>query len=136
MEILEILKAAAYIIVVTATPVLVKEALNLFNKKIDQEQEGNKKLQEQEELNKAIDDAQDAISAAVKYVSQTYVDALKKAGRFSADAQAEARTKCIVKAKELLPEASKKAITIIYGNIDKYIETMLEVNVLENKKEA
>ena len=50
---------------------------------------------ESEIAKKYLMDVADAISTAVTYTSQTYVDALKNAGKFDAEAQKEAAQKAL-----------------------------------------
>ena len=66
-------------------------------------------------------EATDAVSTAVTYTSQTFVDALKKEGKFDKDKQQEALKKSLDKAISLLSEPAKKALKDIYGNLETYL---------------
>lgn len=135
MEILEAFKEIAYLIIIGAGTAIVGYGLNIINNKIDKEQENNDKLAEQEKINYWIDEGQRIITDAVKYVSQTYVDSLKKAGAFTKEAQVEAKEKCIERIKSLLSTEGRAYLTKIYKNLDVYIDTKLEAAVGDNKKE-
>lgn len=135
MEILEAFKEIAYLIIIGAGTAIVGYGLNIINNKIDKEQENNDKLAEQEKINYWIDEGQRIITDAVKYVSQTYVDSLKKAGEFTKEAQVEAKEKCIERIKSLLSTEGRAYLTKIYKNLDVYIDTKLEAAVGDNKKE-
>lgn len=135
MEILEAFKEIAYLIIIGAGTAIVGYGLNIINNKIDKEQENNDKLAEQEKINYWIDEGQRIITDAVKYVSQTYVDSLKKAGAFTKEAQVEAKEKCIERIKSLLSTEGRAYLTKIYKNLDLYIDTKLEAAVSDNKKE-
>lgn len=135
MEILEAFKEIAYLIIIGAGTAIVGYGLNIINNKIDKEQENNDKLAEQEKINYWIDECQKIITDAVKYVSQTYVDSLKKAGAFTKEAQVEAKEKCIERIKNLLSTEGRAYLTKIYKNLDLYIDTKLEAAVSDNKKE-
>ena len=135
MEILEAFKEIAYLIIIGAGTAIVGYGLNIINNKIDKEQENNDKLAEQEKINYWIDEGQKIITDAVKYVSQTYVDSLKKAGTFTKEAQVEAKERCIERIKSLLSTEGRAYLTKIYKNLDVYIDTKLEAAVGDNKKE-
>ncbi len=135
MEILEAFKEIAYLIIIGAGTAIVGYGLNIINNKIDKEQENNDKLAEQEKINYWIDEGQKIITDAVKYVSQTYVDSLKKAGAFNKEAQVEAKERCIERIKSLLSTEGRAYLTKIYKNLDVYIDTKLEAAVSDNKKE-
>lgn len=135
MEILEAFKEIAYLIIIGAGTAIVGYGLNIINNKIDKEQENNDKLAEQEKINYWIDEGQKIITDAVKYVSQTYVDSLKKAGAFTKEAQVEAKEKCIERIKSLLSTEGRAYLTKIYKNLDLYIDTKLEAAVSDNKRE-
>ena len=135
MEILEAFKEIAYLIIIGAGTAIVGYGLNIINNKIDKEQKSNEKLAEQEKINYWIDEGQRIITDAVKYVSQTYVDSLKKAGAFTKEAQVEAKERCIERIKSLLSTEGRAYLTKIYKNLDVYIDTKLEAAVGDNKKE-
>lgn len=135
MEILEAFKEIAYLIIIGAGTAIVGYGLNIINNKIDKEQENNDKLAEQEKINYWIDEGQRIITDAVKYVSQTYVDSLKKAGEFTKEAQVEAKERCIERIKSMLSTEGRAYLTKIYKNLDVYIDTKLEAAVGDNKRE-
>ena len=135
MEILEAFKEIAYLIIIGAGTAIVGYGMSIINNKIDKEQESNEKLAEQEKINYWIDEGQKIITDAVKYVSQTYVDSLKKAGTFTKEAQVEAKERCIERIKSLLSTEGRAYLTKIYKNLDVYIDTKLEAAVGDNKRE-
>ena len=75
----------------------------------------------------------DAVSTAVTYTSQTFVDALKKEGKFDKDKQQEALEKSLDKAISLLSEPAKKALEDIYGNLEEYLTSKIEAEVRSQK---
>lgn len=83
-----------------------------------------------------LDEVTEAVATAVTYTSQTYVDALKKKGIFDTEAQLEALQKSKDKALSLLSESAKKVLTSIYGDLNDYLETMIEAQVRVQKQEA
>lgn len=84
-------------------------------------------------IEKYIDFADEAVSIAVKETTQTYVDSLKKQGTFDAEAQKEAFNRTFATAKGLLTEIAVDAITLVYGDVDKWLKSKIESKVAENK---
>ncbi len=78
----------------------------------------------------------EAVTTAVTYTSQTYVDALKKKGIFDTAAQVEALQKAKDKTLALLSESAKDVLASIYGDLNSYLETMIEAQVRMQKQEA
>ena len=81
-----------------------------------------------------IDDALKTIEAAVIATNQTYVDTLKKEGKFDQESQNIAFEKSKQTALRMITEDAKKAITEVYGNIDTFLNTFIESYVKENKE--
>ncbi|WP_295761181.1 hypothetical protein [uncultured Oscillibacter sp.] len=77
----------------------------------------------------------DAISDAVEATSQTYVDALKKAGSFTAEAQAEAAKRALTACIASISPAANAFIKSAYGDLEKYLANRIEAEVRKQKKE-
>ncbi len=75
----------------------------------------------------------DAVSTAVTYTSQTYVDALKKSGEFTKENQEWALKVAIAKAKTLLAEEAIKYLEGAYGSLERYLEGRIEAEVRNQK---
>ena len=75
---------------------------------------------------KYIEMAHNAVSQAVAYTAQTYVDTLKAEGAFTKDKQLEAfhATKAMV--LRILGETAEKALREIYGDFDAWLYTKIE----------
>ena len=82
---------------------------------------------------KYIQMATDAVAQAVAYTSQTYVDALKKQGAFTKEAQLEAFRKSRDKVMEILGDAAVGALMQIYGDFDVWLNTKIEQVCRETK---
>lgn len=80
-----------------------------------------------------LSEAGDAVMQAVEYVSQTYVDSLKKQGKFDGDAQKVAFAQAKEIALQLLTEDAKQMITDLYGDITVWLDTKIEQTVKEQK---
>lgn len=82
---------------------------------------------------KYIDLLSSTIKEAVTSTNQVYVNALKAHNEFSSDAQKEAFKMTYDKVMTILSEDAVKVLTTIYGDLDLYIETKIESEVLANK---
>ena len=80
-----------------------------------------------------LDAVADAVSTAVTYTSQTYVDALKKSGEFTKENQEFALKVAIAKAKALLTEDAIKYLEGAYGSVERYLEGRIEAEVRNQK---
>lgn len=80
-----------------------------------------------------LDAAGAAVSTAVTYTSQTYVDALKKSGKFTKENQETALNLSIEKARGLLTEEAAKFLTKAYGDLNEYLRSLIEAEVRNQK---
>jgi hypothetical protein len=73
--------------------------------------------------------AEKIIVDAVQATNQTFVDELKKAGKFDAAAAEEAfkRTKDAV--LKILPQSTKDALSVLYGDVDAWLSAQIESTV-------
>lgn len=129
MDIKQGIQDVLYLIITGILPLLITYGVLFLKVKIKEQEE---KL-ENEQLVKYIDAASDAISKAVLTVNQTYVDSLKKQGKFDAEAAKIAKQMAIDKAKTLITENSKAAIETLYSDFGAYLNDAIEELVRENK---
>lgn len=129
---MEILKDILYVVLTGFGIAIAKEAVDFFNKKINEIQISTE-IKKHDKLNKYIDDAQKVIGDVVLTVSQTYVESLKKAGEFNKEAQEEAKNKAIAMANELISKEAKEAINVLYGDFKVYLDVTIESVVNQNK---
>ena len=83
--------------------------------------------------NKYLDMLDDTIASTVLATTQTYVEALKKEGKFDADAQKIAFQKTYDAVMAVLTEEAKKYITTAVGDIEVYVTNKIESEVVLNK---
>ncbi|WP_304584733.1 hypothetical protein [Acutalibacter muris] len=83
-----------------------------------------------------IKEITDAIADAVAATSQTYVDALKQAGKFTPEAQAEAAKKALNACLASISPAAMAFIEGIYGDVKDYLTNKIEAEVRKQKNEA
>jgi len=71
----------------------------------------------------------DIIYNCVNEVSQTYVDELKKEGKFNKEAQKIALAKCLEKVKSVMTSELKEWVEETYGDFETFITTLIESTV-------
>ena len=83
--------------------------------------------------NKYLDMLDDTISNAVLATTQTYVETLKKAGKFDLDAQKEAFKKTYDAVMNVLTDEARKYITESVGDLETYVTNKIEAQVKVSK---
>ena len=73
------------------------------------------------------------VTDCVLATSQTYVDSLKKQGKFDAEAQKKAFEMSYNAVLQVLSEDAKAYLTTIYGDLNAYIIQLIEAEVNRNK---
>ncbi len=91
---------------------------------------------ESEIAKKYLTDVADAISTAVTYTSQTYVDALKNSGNFTKENQEEALQKAVEQAEKLLTAEARAFLEKAYGDLNAYLVSRIEAEVRVQKQQA
>lgn len=79
-----------------------------------------------ETASKYMDMACEAVTQAVTYTAQTFVDTLKSSGGFTKEKQLEAFEKAKGKTLEILGDTTVAALNEIYGDFDAWLETKIE----------
>ena len=73
------------------------------------------------------------ITSCVLATTQTYVDSLKKAGKFDAEAQKKAFEMTYNAVLDVLTEDAKKYLTALYGDLGAYMTNKIEAEVKNTK---
>ena len=76
----------------------------------------------------------DTVISCVETTNQTYVDALKKAGSFDAEAQKEAFKQTYTAVLDILTDEAKDYLTNVVGDFDAFLKNKIESAVKESKK--
>ena len=76
----------------------------------------------------------DTISKCVSATNQTYVDALKKAGSFDAEAQKTAFDMTLKAVMTVLSQDAIDYLSAIYGDLNEYLTTLIEAEVKAQKE--
>lgn len=129
MEWLTILYKIFEVCVIPLLGVLTVYIVKFIQKKT---QELNSK-NENELMNKYLTMLSDTIIDCVIATNQTYVESLKKQGRFDLEAQKVAFEMTYNAVINVLSSDAKTYLSNIYGDLDKYITNMIEAEVNKNK---
>ena len=125
----EILTTLVQVVVIPAIPVLVTYLVKYLKAKADQT---TTKINN-ELIRTYLQEATDAVLQAVTYTAQTYVDTLKKQGKFDKEAQQKAFNTAKDIALKLLTDEAKQMIEDLYGDLMLWLETKIEQTVKEQK---
>lgn len=118
------------VVLVPAVPVLLKI---LYNFVVAYTAEKSEKIQN-EKVKGYVNEAVKAVMTAVTSTFQTYVDSLKKQGKFDEEAQKTAFNTAKNTALLLLTQDMRNAITTVYGDFDTWLAKTIEQLVLANKE--
>lgn len=74
------------------------------------------------------------VGMSVQEIYQTYVEALKKEGKFGPEQQKIAFETCLKKIKTKLAPDLIDYITKNFGDVDEYLKSLIESNIYSNKR--
>ena len=80
-----------------------------------------------------INNINDIVQAAVMATQQTFVDNLKKDGKFNPEAQKEAFNKTFNEVKAQITPELENAVNEIVKDFDKWLETQIEATIKKIK---
>jgi len=124
----ELLQAVA----TAAVPVCAAFLIQFLRRKSEQA----KAQTNSDEAKKLLSEITDAVTTAVAFTSQTYVDTLKKSGEFTKAAQSNAAQKAFKACKAALSAEAVAFIETRYGDLTKYLTTKIEAEVKVQKAEG
>ena len=128
----EFLKEIFLAVITAAVPVLTAYIVVLIRKVGENAAANTESIQ----AKTYIMEAAEAIAAAVAATNQTYVDELKNAGKFDAEAQKQAAQKALAACLQSISPAAQEFIERAYGDIREYLTTRIEAEVRKQKNEA
>lgn len=128
----EFLSTLLIAVVTAAVPVLTTYGIKLINKVAERAAANTDDIKKQG----YIKEIADAITDAVAATNQTYVDALKKAGALTKEAQAEAMQKSLDACLASISPAARAFAEATYGDFVTYICNKIEAEVRKQKNEA
>lgn len=125
-----------YVCLIPLLSVLTTYLVNYIKVKSEEIQLKNKEREDfehSEKLNKYIQMLTDTITKCVIATNQTYVETLKKEGKFDLEAQKVAFQKTLLAVQAMLTAEAKQYLTEFYGDLDIYIAQAIEAAVNQNK---
>ena len=125
----ELLTQIFQVCIIPLLGVLTTFIIKWINVKSDQIQKNN----DNAFANKYIQMLTDTINSCVIATNQTYVESLKKQGKFDAEAQKQAFEQTTQAVLTILSQEAKDYLANIYGDLDKYISEKIEASVNTNK---
>ena len=127
---MEMIKDLLYILITAAVPVLTTYVCKFLYAKWT---EGKVQI-ENEKISTTLDNVVNMVLDVVESVNQTFVDELKKKGEFTEESATEAFNKSKATALKMLSNDAADIITMIYGDVDVYLNTLIEATVKQLKK--
>ena len=86
-----------------------------------------------ETINNYLTIAENAVSTAVQTISQTYVDALKSDGKFTAEEQKQAFEMAKTTAKQIMGDSALQALAQLTSDSNAWLEAKIEATVRTSK---
>ena len=127
---MEMIKDLLYILITAAVPVLTTYVCKFLYAKWT---EGKVKI-ENEKISNTLDNVITMVLDVVESVNQTFVDELKKKGEFTEENAKEAFNKSKETALKMLSNDAADIIATVYGDVDVYLDTLIEATVKQLKK--
>lgn len=118
-----------YIVLIGAIPIVSKYLIQ----QIDAKKNEILKNDKAENFQNSIDGAMSLVEKVVDYVSQTYVDALKKEGKFDATAQQNAYNKAVDALEKLMDDDMKHVLINVYGDLSTWMKVAIESYIKSRK---
>lgn len=133
MEFNEMLNNILYVVLTTILPIVTTYGVNLIKAKI-KESKAIEEATKNEDISNLIKDALSDVMDAVRYVNQTFVDSLKKSGKFDEEAWNKAFNLAYTEAMNSISDGAKKAINEMHGSFENWLELKIEASVNMAKK--
>lgn len=124
-----ILNQVLYVVITTAVGALCTFLISLIRKKSAAIQNSTK----DETLANIIAQTEQIVTSCIQATNQTYVESLKNQKIFDAAAQKEAFNKTFEAAKSMLSKEAQQLIAENYGDVAKYLTTLIESKIKDNK---
>ena len=127
---MEMIKELIYILITASVPVLTTYMCNFLYVKWT---EGKEKMKN-EKVATTLDNVVNMVLDVVEATNQKYVDELKKRGEFTKETAAEAFQISKETALTMLSNEAAEIIVDVYGDLDVYLDTLIEATVKQLKK--
>ena len=130
METAEMLKQIFEVCIIPLLGILTTFLIVFINKKAQE----LKAITDNELYHKYIDMLEETVVNCVIATNQTYVDALKKQGKFDKEAQLEAFNRTYSQVMLILADDAKVYLESAVGDLNAYITNMIEAQVKLNRE--
>ena len=127
---MEMIKDLLYILITAAVPVLTTYLCKYLYARWTE----SKVKIENEKVATTLDNVINMVLDVVEATNQKYVDELKKNGEFTKEAAAEAFKISKETALTMLSNDAAEIIVEVYGDLDTYLDTLIEATVKQLKK--
>ena len=118
-----------YVVLIGTIPIVSKYR----TQQIDVKKNEILKADKTKDFQHSIDGAMNLVEKVVDYVSQTYVDSLKKEGKFDAAAQQNAYNKAVDALEKLMDDDMKRVLIDVYGDLATWMKVAIESYIKNNK---
>ena len=118
-----------YVVLIGTIPIVSK----YLTQQIEAKKNEILKNDKAKDFQNSIDGAMSLVEKVVDYVSQTYVDALKKEGKFDAAAQQNAYNKAVDALEKLMDDDMKRVLIDVYGDLATWMRVAIESYIKNNK---
>lgn len=129
-EILNFLSALLQAVIIAAVPIVTAFGCSFLLSRKNQISQAART----ETGKRLLEEAMDAVAKAVACTNQTYVDTLKKSGKFTSENQREAFLKAFDTAKMLMTGEAIRYIQEAYGSLTTWLTAQIEAEVREQKE--
>ena len=118
-----------YVVLIGTIPIVSK----YLTQQIEAKKNEILKNDKAKDFQNSIDGAMNLVEKVVDYVSQTYVDSLKKEGKFDAAAQQNAYNKAVDALEKLMDDDMKRVLIDVYGDLATWMKVAIESYIKNNK---
>ena len=118
-----------YVVLIGTIPIVSK----YLTQQIEAKKNEILKNDKAENFQNSIDGAMSLVEKVVDYVSQTYVDTLKKEGKFDAAAQQNAYNKAVEALEKLMDDDMKHVLINVYGDLSTWMKVAIESYIKSRK---
>lgn len=126
---LELFKVLMYTVITVVLPFAYAELRKWVKANVDSKLNQVKN----DNLKFALEELYAVVDTAVDSTTQTYVESLKKSGKFDEEAQNTAKTLAIEEALKNLSEGSKTILESTHVNLESYIDDIIQSLITKNK---
>lgn len=127
--IVELFQTLVYAVLTTILPIITTYVIKILRAKLTQIRYNSMESAHADWIYRATD----IVENIVLQVQQTFVDTLKKEGKFTPDTAKEAKDKAIALANDLIADEIKDVINNVYGSFDSWLDIQIEKSVYQDR---